>query len=207
WTQRATIPPPPGIGTFLGCSGPGVCDQAIDYGRANQLSGTFLDGNTNIFSGTTTNPASAASWGWFTIAGTAQQTNSVGNNNSDQPWLLVNRDPTTAAQDNVYVAYDDFNGGPDMRVAVATGTNPPNFVRDNQSGTSTGGVNPGHRLAKDSRTGFGYSLFQRCTSGCGSDGGTTIDYMLNRTTAGGQTWTLNGSGTGIIVATADSTQP
>lgn len=207
WTQRATIPPPPGIGTFLGCSGPGVCDQAIDYGRANQLSGTFLDGNTNIFSGTTTNPASAASWGWFTIAGTAQQTNSVGNNNSDQPWLLVNRDPTTTAQDNVYVAYDDFNGGPDMRVAVATGTNPPNFVRDNQSGTSTGGVNPGHRLAKDSRTGFMYSLFQRCTSGCGSDGAKTIDYMLNRTTDGGQTWTLNGSGTGIIVATADSTQP
>src|SRR6185436_13094549 len=100
--------------------------------------------------------------------------------NSDQPWLLVNRDPTTATQDNVHAAYDDFSGGPDMRVAVSYGVNPPN--------------------------GFVYSLFQRCVGNCGGDP-KNIDFMLNRSTDGGATWTLNGMAGGIIVANADSTQP
>jgi hypothetical protein len=34
-----------------------------------------------------------------------------------------------------------------------------------------------------------------------------IDYMLNRSTGGGETWELNGSYEGIVVANADSTQP
>ena len=34
-----------------------------------------------------------------------------------------------------------------------------------------------------------------------------INYMLNRSTDGGQTWSLNGSSSGIVVASADSTQP
>src|SRR6476620_9724983 len=116
----------------------------------------------------------------------------------------------TSSQDNVYVAYDDFSGGvgggpPDMRVAVSYGVNPPNFTVDNQSGTSTGGVNPGHRLAVDPRNGFVYSLFQRCVGNCGGDP-KNIDFMLNRSTDGGATWTLNGMAGGIIVANADSTQ-
>ena len=85
------------------------------------MSGTFLihDFNSpppppfqgNVVSGTTTDPANAASWAYLLLAGITQLTNnlvptSIGN--SDQPWLLVNRDPATATQDNVYVAYDDF---------------------------------------------------------------------------------------------------
>ena len=207
WTKQFTVPAPPGIAAG-GCP----CDQAVDYGRNDQMSGTFLisgNGGFDVFSGTSTNPASSAAWNWLVIAGVTQMTNNLvpsSFGNSDQPWLLVNRDPTTATQDNVHAAYDDFSGGPDMRVAVSYGVNPPNFTVDNQSGTSTGGVNPGHRLAVDPRNGFVYSLFQRCVGNCGGDP-KNIDFMLNRSTDGGATWTLNGMAGGINVANADSTQP
>lgn len=206
WTKQFTVPAPPGVSAF-GCP----CDQTIDYGRGHGLSGTFLveAPNFNVYSGTTTNPASPANWNWLVMNGVTQRTN---NNvpssfeRADQPWLLVNPDPMLAGQDNVYVAYDDFSGGPDMRVAVAQGTNPPNFTLDRLTGFATGAINPGHRLAIDPRTGFVYSLFQR-NIGFGQEGSKNIDYMLNRSTDGGQTWGLNGSATGIIVANADSTQP
>lgn len=207
WTKQFTVPAPPGVAAG-GCP----CDQAVDYGRNDQMSGTFLisgNGGFDVFSGTSTNPASAAAWNWLVLAGVTQMTNNLvpsSFGNTDQPWLLVNRDPTTATQDNVHAAYDDFSGGPDMRVAVSYGVNPPNFTVDNQSGTSTGGVNPGHRLAVDPRNGFVYSLFQRCVGNCGGDP-KNIDFMLNRSTDGGATWTLNGMAGGIIVANADSTQP
>ena len=209
WTKQFTIPAPPGIAA-AGCP----CDQAIDYGTGNQMSGTFLI--SDIFSGTTTDPGSAAAWNWLVIAGVTQPTNF---NNSpppggvDQPWLLVNVDPTIPAQDNVYTAYDDFTNGSNCggdacieRVSASYGVNPPNFTADNQSGTATGSINPGHRLAVDPRNGFVYSLFQRNIA-AGNGGSKNIDYMLNRSTDGGATWTLNGMAGGIIVANADSTQP
>jgi len=209
WTKQFTIPAPPGIAA-TGCP----CDQAIDYGTGNQMSGTFLI--SDIFSGTTTDPASAAAWNWLVVGGVTQPTNF---NNSpppggvDQPWLLVNVDPTIPAQDNVYTAYDDFTNGSNCggdacieRVSASYGVNPPNFTADNQSGTATGSINPGHRLAVDPRNGFVYSLFQRNIAG-GAGGSKNIDYMLNRSTDGGATWTLNGMTDGIIVANADSTQP
>ena len=207
WTKQFTVPAPPGI-TAGGCP----CDQAVDYGRNDQMSGTFLvsgNGGFDVFSGTSTNPASSAAWNWLVLAGVTQMTNNLvpsSFGNTDQPWLLVNRDTTTATQDNVHAAYDDFSGGPDMRVAVSYGVDPPNFTVDNQSGTSTGGVNPGHRLAVDPQTGFVYSLFERCVGNCGGDP-KNIDYMLNRSTDGGATWILNGNAGGIIVANANSTQP
>ena len=209
WTKEFTIPAPPGI-TATGCP----CDQTVDYGTGNQMSGTFLI--SDIFSGITTNPASAAAWNWLVIGGVTQATNF---NNSpppafvDQPWLLVNEDPLIPAQDNVYSAYDDFINGNDCvgddcrtRVSVSYGVNPPNFTVDNQSGTATGSINPGHRLAVDPRNGFVYSLFQRNIA-AGGGGSKNIDYMLNRSTDGGATWTLNGMAGGIIVANGDSTQP
>jgi len=172
----------------------------------------------DVVTGTTTNPAQAASWNYFDPAGApiqAQETNinlaaSLGN--VDQPWLLVNPDPTTPGQDNVYVAYDDFSNndgvdGADMRVAVSYGVNPPNFTLDRQIGNSTTGINPGLRLANDSRTGFMWGLWGRCTSGCDADGPKGIDYMLNRSTDGGNTWTLNGNALGVLVVNATSTQP
>jgi hypothetical protein len=202
WTKRFTVPVPPNQPSAKNCP----CDQAFDYGRGNQLAGTFLSFQpTDVYSGITTNPASSAAWNWLLNMGTAQRTNSVGVGNTDQPWLLVNRDNATASQDNVYVAYDDFTTNPvTMRVAASLGVNPPNFTRDNSPGVSGGGINPGHRMAVDPRNGWIYSLFQQSPSN--GTGGQNINYRLNRSTDGGQTWTLNGSGTGVTVASAVSTQ-
>jgi hypothetical protein len=209
WTKQFTIPAPPGV-PAAGCP----CDQTVDYGGGDQLSGAFLVGTPlsadlfDVFSSTTTAPADAAAWNWLVLDGVTQPTNnnvpsSFGR--ADQPWLLVNRDPFNEGQENVYVAYDDFSGAPDMRVAVAQGTNPPDFTIDNRTGFSTGFVNPGHRLAVDPSTGYVYTLFQRRIAP-GAAGSQNVNYMLNRSTDGGQTWSLNGSATGIVVANADSSQ-
>lgn len=205
WTKQFTVPVPPGVPSAFGCP----CDQTIDYGRRMRLSGVFLA--TDLYSGTTDTPSDAARWNWFVVNGITQTTNLFGLGNADQPWLLVNRDPEFEDQDNIYVAYDDFSGAPDMRVSVSpsqvsSSTMPPRFIRDELTGFSTGFVNPGHRLAKDPRKGYLYSLFQRRID-AGADGSQNINYMLNRSTDGGQTWTLNGSSTGIVIANADSTQP
>jgi hypothetical protein len=206
WTKRFTVPAPPGIASAVNCP----CDQAVDYGRGSLLSGTFLSFSpTDVYSGMTSNPANSGSWNWRVDGmGNAVRTNAVAPGNTDQPWLLVNRDTTIAAQDNVYVAYDDFTISPrGMRVAVSNGANPPNFLVDNLAGFGpTGTINPGHRLAVDPTTGFVYSLFQQLV-GPGSGGSRNINYMLNRSTNSGVTWGLNGNPTGVLIANADSTQP
>src|SRR5262245_1227862 len=207
WTKEFSVPPAPGVPAIFGCGGP--CDQTFDYGRGNDVSGAILSSETNVYSGTTDDPTMAAVWEWLVINGVTQRTNnnvpsSFGN--ADQPWLLVNPDPQTPSQDNVYVAYDNFSGAPDMRVAVAEGTDPPNFTIDNLTGFSTGFVNPGHRLAVDPRRGSVYSLFQRRIAP-GAAGSQNINYMLNRSINGARTWSLNGRATGIVIANADSTQP
>jgi hypothetical protein len=123
--------------------------------------------------------------------------------------LLVNFD-RFADQDDVYVAYDNFSGAPDMRVAASPGTspnNPPDFSSiDSLTGFSTGFGNPGHRLATDSLSGAIYSLFQRVDH-FNADGSKNINFTLNRSTDGGLTWGLNGCPTGITVANGDSVQP
>jgi hypothetical protein len=195
WNTRFTIPAPPlGAGTS-GCP----CDQTFDFDRSGTLYGTFL--TSQVYSGGTTNPASAAAWTWTTTGPptTAVTTNQAAQTSVDQPWLLVNRDPTTAAQDNVYVAYDDFtiNPGVPMRVATSTGGLPLNFTRNVQtSGATAGPGNPGHRLANDRGSGLIYDLW---VSGAG---GNNFSYLLNRSSDGGATWTLNGSATGITVVTS-----
>ena len=196
WTKSFTVPQPPGVPSAVDCP----CDQTIDYGRRDRLSGTFLSFSpTDVYSGTTTDPGNAAAWNWLAPGGVTQMTNnhvpsSIGN--ADQPWLLVNRDPFDKQQDNVYVAYDNFGtvDGIDMRVAVSRGVDPPNFDPDRQTGKATRGVNPGHRLAVDSHRGTVYSLFQQCVGNCASLlDPKTVNYVLNRSTDGGQTWGLNGT--------------
>src|SRR5262249_39196269 len=118
WTKQFTVPVPPGVPSNATQFCP--CDQTFDYGTSNELFGTFLTAtfppaaaNDNVSSGWTTNPASSASWSWWTSGGVAQTTNraatSIGN--ADQPWLLFNRGTANAAFQNVYVAYDDFGAG------------------------------------------------------------------------------------------------
>lgn len=207
WALQNSIPNPPGAGGTSGCP----CDQQGDFGQDGTFYGTFLSFTpTDVYSGSTTNLSSAASWQWFTTGSppVTQQTNAAaGSTNSDQPWLVTAPNPGNLAQDNVYVAYDDFTVSPvGMRVAMSSNAKPPNFGTNVNTGSGGGGINPGHRLAADKKTGVVYDLFQRSTGG-GDDSSKNINYMLNRSTDGGNTWTLNGSSSGWQVANADSDQP
>ena len=211
WTKEFTVPLPPGAGGTAGCP----CDQTFDYGPNNVLFGVFLTASPdNLYTGSTTDPTTLASWAWWLSGGAAQQTNlaatSIGN--ADQPFLFHNRGTTNASFQNVYVAYDDFGTNPvNMRVSASINKVPPQFPSgsDQLVGSASGAINPGHRLASDPRNGWMYSLHQNCITNCATLAANpkTIQYFLNRSTDQGATWTLNGSSTGIVVATADSTQP
>jgi hypothetical protein len=209
WTKEFTINPPIGVTGVTGCP----CDQTVDFDSSTRLAGTFLtdlpvspSDFTNIYSATTRNPTTPAFRYFPAPPAVTQATNHLdGVNHEDQPWLLVGPRPGVTGE-NVYVAYDDFNTAPDMRVAVATAADRLNFTIDKPSGIGTGFVNPGHRLAIDPVTGAVYSLFQRRIAP-GPGVSQNINYMLNRSIDGGVTWILNGNPTGIIVANANSTQP
>lgn len=204
WTKSFSIPPPTGVAR-TGCP----CDQVLDYDRSGRLLGTFLNEASNsgdVYTGSTTNPASAGSWSWRSVSGVAQKTDNPGANNADQPWLRVTRDPVTAAQDNAFVAYDDFTRG-DLKVSVSRGANPPNMATTRSIGLLTGsGINPGTRLAPDHRIGTMYAVYQYAT-GRNADGSAHIWYALNRSANGGSTWTLNGSTSGFVAAQGNSDQP
>jgi hypothetical protein len=196
WTNETTIPVPPGVSGTSGCP----CDQTIDYGRDGTLYGTFLT-DTSVVTGSTSDPTQASSWQWN---GNPAQTTNGTHTNVDQPWLLVNRNPTTASQDDVYVAYDHFGGGPDARVAVSRGAIPVNITADNKAGTENPDVtNPGLRLANDPRNGTMYALYEQSTGGGQPK---SVTYKLNRSTDGGNTWTLNGNTDGLTVDTVNSDQ-
>jgi hypothetical protein len=201
WTLEHTIPNPPGLAENC------PCDQDPDYGINGRLSATFLHNDPSgidAYSSTTWDPTTESAWTWFVEGGVTQTTNQQGIGNADQPWLLVNKDPKNTTQSNVYVAYDNFDGAPDMRVAVAPG-NPPDFTTDQLVGYGGGcGMNPGLRLAKDINSLAIYAMWQVCAAG-----GTpkTVDFYLNRSADGGQTWSLNGSSTGLWLVETQSTQP
>jgi hypothetical protein len=205
WTNQSTIPAPPGVAGTAGCP----CDQTIDFGLDGTLYGTFLTctpggggcSATSVVSGSTTNPASAASWTWN---GNPAQLTSGSRTNVDQPWLLTNRDPTNAGQTDVYVAYDNFGGAPDARVAGSFGASPVNFTVDNIAGTESPlTTNPGLRLAADPSNGTMYAVYEQSS---GASQPKSVTYRLNRSTDGGATWTLNGDANGLVVDTVNSDQ-
>ena len=209
WTKAFSVPPPTNVVPGGGCP----CDQVIDFDRSNRLLGTFLNvaGNgVDIYTGSTTNAGSAAAWRWATKAnGVAKKTDKPGMNAGDQPWLRVTRDPFTATQDNAYVGYDDFSTF-QLKVSVARGSNPPIVVATRVIGAyncaAAPCINPGTRLAPDHRNGTVYALYQYDT-GTNANGSKRVLYGLNRSTDGGNTWSLNGSATGIIAAAGDTNQP
>jgi len=210
WTKAFSVPQTPGI------SGMFVNDWTPDWGRNNQLSIAIL-APSDIVTVVTNNPIAPSAFAYRIVGGAAQLTNhlvpdSLGN--ADQPWTLTNRDTGLSSQDDVYTAWDDFaNGdgidGPDMHVTVSYGVTPLDFTVDRQVGNSTFGMNPGLRMAKDPGSGAMYALWQRCVSNCDLFAVTpkTMNYMLNRSTDGGHTWSLNGNALGSIIATANTTQP
>jgi hypothetical protein len=205
WTRELTVPRPPGWAAQC------PCGWTWDYGRKNQLSVSILAsirggasvfrGGFDIVAGTTTNPGQSTAFNYFVPPGAsqAQEINVNNPRNAFQPWLLVNRDPMTRWQDNVYVA-----DGSAMSVSVSYGLNPPVFTQNQQVGIANGV--PGLRLAKDRRTGSMWALWGRNT-GSGVGELRNIDYMLNRSTDGGNTWSLNNQSLGTAIANADSKQP
>jgi hypothetical protein len=203
WTKRFTIPQPPGH-NVVGCP----CYETIDFGRNNRVFGTFRTG-AQIFSGGSSNAASAAAFLYHAPGGITQRTNVNGLGLPDNPRLLVNRDPASPFQDNVYVAYANFSTTPvDLRVSTALGSFPPNFVRDVRVGTSAGAINPGLRLAVDPRTGWVYTVWQTCIGPCAIDTDPkNIDYRLNRSRDGGATWDFDLSGTRVSVGASSQPLP
>jgi len=202
WTKKFSIPAPPGIASALGCP----CDQTVDYGRGSLMFGTFLSFNPfDVYTASTIKPLKPAFWNWPLSGGITQRTNSYVVGFADQPWTLVNPNPTIPTQDNVYVSYYDFQHL-EARVASAQGANPPSFSVDSRAGFVGCCVNPGHRLAVNANNGYVYSVFQQYV-GVGSGGSANVNYMLNRSTDGGGTWGVNGNPTGIVVGNGDSTQP
>jgi hypothetical protein len=207
WTKSFTIPAPPNQPDATGCP----CDQTFDYGRSSSMYGTILGfGNSDepTWSGDTTNPASSAAWQWLTSGGTAVDTSHT--TFSDQPWLMVNRDPTTAAQDDVYVGYTDYGVNPPANhVAYSLGVEPPDFpagqdiVVSTSSGTgflASGAI----RIATDPRNGTIYSAWEDSVSLDLTNCAKNVTFKLSRSTDDGQAWTLNGMGSGIVVATQQS---
>jgi hypothetical protein len=207
WTKQFTWPQPTGVAVNGNCP----CDVTVDYDRSSRLFGTVLNGSGfpgDVYTGDTTNPANAGAWQWFAPGGITQKTDTFngGANDADQPWLRITRDPVTATQDNAFVAYDDFTSPEAIRVAVAPGSAPPNFTRNQQPGIPGCCVNPGTRLAAYHGNGTMYVLWQYAT-GQNPDGSKAVQYALSRSTDGGQSWSLNGSNSGIVVANANSDQP
>jgi hypothetical protein len=206
WTKSFSVPPPTGVSTGVGgCP----CDQTPDYDRFSHMFSTFLTfGSVGaVYTGSTTDPTSSAAWSWHVTGNVADKTNAAATN-ADQPWVLVNRDPLLAGQDNTYVAYDDFaTSAPTTHVAVAPNSTPPAFTIDHSPGVSSACcVNPGLRLAVDHGTGTVYALWQQADFNSVTTPHITIRYQLNRSTDGGNTWGLNGSPTGIQVASGPSDQ-
>ena len=87
--------------------------------------------STSVVTRVDDEPGSAVSWSWN---GNPAQLTSGPRTNVDQPWLLTNRDPTTASQADVYVGYDDFGGGQTHGSPVSFGVSPVNFTVDNNAG-------------------------------------------------------------------------
>jgi hypothetical protein len=204
WTKSFSVPRPPGVAVDVNCP----CDQVFDFDRSARLVGTVLNeaaAGGDVFTGATSNTASGASWLWRSVNGVASSTDKPRQDNADQPWLRVTRDPTVASQDNSYVGYDDFTAPADIRVSASRGANPPNFATTRVVGVPNCCVNPGTRLAVDHRNGRVYVLWQYATQN--ADGSVHVLYALNRSRDAGQTWALNGSTSGVVVAEANSNQP
>jgi hypothetical protein len=222
WTKEYTVGQPFGVNVDS-CP----CDQTFDYGTLytaggplyTNLFGSILAGSNgnNIYTGHIFDPALQGNWSQYLDSSTnmAERTNqnahSIGQ--ADQPWMLRKRGSVfNPNNEYVHVAYDDFGGSPVlMRVATSDGNPLPHFpyANDVSVGTSSGAINPGHRLATDPRNGWVYSLWQTCFNNCANltDNPKGINYMLSRSPDDGVTWQLNGSFTGIQVASGFSTQP
>ncbi|MFJ9711275.1 Ig-like domain-containing protein [Streptomyces sp. NPDC101234] len=207
WANEKTIPAP---GLSDETNAP--ADQTVDYGRDGTLYGAFLTcvgtpcTQTRVVVGSTGDPANAAAWTWN---GSPTAPVSGTSTTADQPWLLVNRDPSHASQDDLYVSYEDTATPPTAQVAVSSPAHPFGFTAPASPGpvVTNAATSGGVRLATDPRNGWVYTLLQ---TGAGTGDPQNITFRLNRWKGDGTGWTLGnnpGEGpNGIAVATADTHQ-
>ena len=161
--QTVTIPSAPGVPTFLFSRLVAALRPTRRLGTGSRMSGTFLSGAGDVHSGTTTIPASAAAWNWLVITGVTQMTNNLVPRfgNCDQPWLSGKPGPNDCDAGQRARRLRRLQWWTRCAGSGFLRCHPAQLHVDNQSGTSTGGVDPRHRLAVDPQTGFVYSLFRR----------------------------------------------
>ena len=191
WNSEPTVPAP-ATNVFV------PNNWTFAYDNSGQLHGTVLGCGfgCDVYSGTTSDPTSLAAWSY---ANGGSPINTP-RGNGDQPWISV-------SGHRVYVAYDDFTGGVQERVAVSNdgGTT---FTVDNPISNlvQPGATNPGTRIATDG-AGNVYSIFT-VGSPTATPGVQNVTYYLNRSRDGGVTWDFAGNSTigGIEVDSGVSTQ-
>jgi hypothetical protein len=208
WSKSFTVPVPPRAPDARGCP----CDQTFDYGRsAAVLFGAILGigkHDERIWSGDSSDPSSGTFWQWLVGAGVAATASHT--RFSDQPWLMVNRDPDFSTQDDVYVGFTDYAEEiPENHVAVSLGANPPDFPphQDIVVSTSSGTgflASAALRIAADPRDGAIYAAWQDNVSLDLANCARNVDFRLLRSTDHGRTWSLGGDPRGILVATRQS---
>jgi hypothetical protein len=201
WSKVFSIPRPPGT-PGNGCP----CDQVFDFDRSQHLLGSILDevSGGDVYTGSTNQASNPLAWLWRTSGGVAVKTDSPGGDDADQPWLRVGPNPANSAQDNAYVAYDDFTAS-QLKVGVSSNANPPNISTTRVIGPLTSFVNPGLRLGVNPANGTVYAVYQYATQK-NADGSFHVEYVLNRSTDGGNTWSLNGSSSGVYFVQGNSDQ-
>jgi hypothetical protein len=208
WAKSFTLPAPPMAPDASGCP----CDQTYDIGRNSPtLFGTVLGvggSDEPTWGGATTDPTSLTAWLWQTAGGSATPISHT--TFSDQPWLMVGRDPDEEAQDDTYVGYTDYGASPPANhVVYSLGANPPFFTggQDVVVGTSAGTgflASAAIRLATDPNNGTVYAVWEDNVSLDTTTCARNVDFRIDASTDHGQTWQLNRGATGFVVATHQS---
>jgi hypothetical protein len=210
WTKSFSLPRPTRQGTKFGCP----CDQQVAFDRSGTLFGTFLEvaNHGGVFTGSTTDPTSAAAWTW-PLDDTGRAIDTSPTIFPDQPQIAIGPDPAAPAQDTTYVAYDNFSTYPiEMHVAASSGSAPPIFTSNVSIGLSAtcpsfpeACVNPGLRIATSPIDGTVWAIWQSSVV-AGPAGSMHVDLRLDRSTDGGRTWSLRGSPDGVALLTIDNYQ-
>jgi hypothetical protein len=190
-------------------------DQTFAYDKAGNLHGTFLTygSQLNNYTGSTANPNNDGvngrpATGWSYNSNRVNVA-AITNNTADQPWMATAQ---VGAQNRVYVGYDSFrSGGVEMRASVSI-DNGTTFTAGRDNPISAGGAvttqtNPGLRIATDN-AGNVYSIFG-IGDASGPNSTTHVNYRLNMSADGGQTWKFTNSSSapgGLPIASGLSTQ-
>jgi hypothetical protein len=193
----------------------------VEYGRDDSLfaSFTYAQGERpgdlcyNAYTTDTTEPTNPNAWRWN--GNPAQPTNAQPCMDHHEPWLLT--DPLEAANEDVLVGFPTDSGalepplhGLPSEVSTfkaklptsETGLGPAEFIHQSTAVSVEEGVGGDHgtvRLARDPLNNDAYVLEEECPRS--GEPCEELVLRLNRSTDGGQTWSLDGKRDGIVIHT------